>query len=86
MKNLFSICLLFVSVSLFAQQPATSVSEVDKALQQKEQLTKNSLVKKLPFRNIGPSVMSGRVVDIAVNPVNPTEFYVGYASGGVWLQ
>jgi hypothetical protein len=23
--------------------------------------------------------MSGRVVDVAVNPVNPTEFYVGYA-------
>jgi hypothetical protein len=22
--------------------------------------------------------MSGRVVDVAVNPVNPTEFYVGY--------
>lgn len=28
--------------------------------------------------------MSGRVVDLAVNPDNPTEFYVGYASGGVW--
>ena len=28
--------------------------------------------------------MSGRVVDLAVNPSNPTEFYVGYASGGVW--
>ena len=28
--------------------------------------------------------MSGRVVDLAVNPENPSEFYVGYASGGVW--
>jgi hypothetical protein len=28
--------------------------------------------------------MSGRVVDVAVNPENPTEFYVGYASGGLW--
>jgi hypothetical protein len=27
--------------------------------------------------------MSGRVVDVAVNPENPTEFYVGYA-GGLW--
>ncbi|WP_196885614.1 VPS10 domain-containing protein [Aureivirga sp. CE67] len=34
--------------------------------------------------NIGPSVMSGRIVDIAVNPKNPTEFYVAYASGGLW--
>lgn len=28
--------------------------------------------------------MSGRVVDIAINPNNTTEFYVGYASGGLW--
>ena len=34
--------------------------------------------------NIGPTIMSGRVVDLAVNPKNPTEFYVAYASGGLW--
>jgi len=28
--------------------------------------------------------MSGRVVDFAVNPDNPNEFYVAYASGGLW--
>ena len=44
----------------------------------------NSLVKNVPFTNIGPSVMSGRVVDFAVNPENPVEFYVAYASGGLW--
>ena len=43
-----------------------------------------SLVKNLPFRNIGPTIMSGRVVDLAVNPNDPKEFYAGYASGGVW--
>ncbi|RAJ18066.1 WD40/YVTN/BNR-like repeat-containing protein [Olleya aquimaris] len=43
-----------------------------------------SIVKNIPFENIGPTVMSGRVTDLAVNPENPTEFYVGYASGGVW--
>ncbi len=36
------------------------------------------------FQNIGPSIMSGRVVDIDINPNDATEFYVGYASGGVW--
>ncbi|MDI9357671.1 MAG: hypothetical protein QM528_01855 [Phycisphaerales bacterium] len=36
------------------------------------------------FTNIGPSVMSGRVVDIAVNPKKTIEFYVAYATGGVW--
>jgi photosystem II stability/assembly factor-like uncharacterized protein len=84
MKKLFSICLLFITGALMAQPSATTSSDVRQALQAKEQLTKSSLVKNLPFRNIGPSVMSGRVVDIAVNPDNPIEFYVGYASGGVW--
>ncbi|PID69473.1 MAG: glycosyl hydrolase [Flavobacteriales bacterium] len=43
-----------------------------------------SIVKNVPFTNIGPAVMSGRVVDIDVNPNQPTEFYVAYASGGLW--
>ena len=38
----------------------------------------------LSFKNIGPTIMSGRIVDIAVNPNNPTEFYAAYASGGLW--
>ena len=40
----------------------------------------HSLVKNLPFENIGPSIMSGRVTDLAVNPEMTTEFYVAYAS------
>lgn len=43
-----------------------------------------SIVKNTPFTNIGPTVMSGRVVDFDVNPDQPTEFYVAYASGGLW--
>src|SRR5579871_1607767 len=38
----------------------------------------------LHFRSIGPGVESGRVMSIAVNPKNKSEFYVGVASGGVW--
>src|SRR6202035_877124 len=38
----------------------------------------------LKFRLIGPAVASGRVMSIAVNPKNHTEYYVGVASGGVW--
>lgn len=43
-----------------------------------------SISSKINFQNIGPTIMSGRVVDLAVNPSTPTEFYVAYASGGVW--
>lgn len=38
----------------------------------------------VPIENIGPTVQSGRVSDIAVNPDDPTHFYVAYASGGLW--
>ena len=76
--------LILSSFYIFSQQPATSSSLVEKGLAQKQEAQQNSLVKNIPFRNIGPTVMSGRVVDIDVNPNDATEFYVGYASGGVW--
>ncbi|QNJ97324.1 WD40/YVTN/BNR-like repeat-containing protein [Constantimarinum furrinae] len=84
MKRYFLLLLSFTAISVFAQQPATSATDIEKAIQQKAQLTQMSLVKNLPVKNIGPTVMSGRVVGFAVNPENPVEFYVGYASGGVW--
>jgi len=68
----------------FSQQPATSAETVKYALDQKRAMTESSLVKNVPFKNIGPTIMSGRVVDLDVNPEMPSEFYVGYASGGVW--
>lgn len=80
----FIFTLLFYSFFSFAQQPTTPSETIEKALQQKEEMTKNSLVKNISFENIGPTVMSGRVTDLAVNPENPTEFYVAYASGGLW--
>ncbi|MBT8317240.1 MAG: glycosyl hydrolase [Lutibacter sp.] len=44
----------------------------------------SSIVQNVPFTNIGPSIMSGRIVAIDVNPNNPIEFYAAYASGGLW--
>jgi photosystem II stability/assembly factor-like uncharacterized protein len=38
----------------------------------------------LKFRSVGPALMSGRIADIAVNPNNYSEYYLGVASGGVW--
>ena len=84
MKTLFQFALFFISISIFSQQPATKADVVKQSLDDKEKLTTSSLVKNVPFTNIGPTIMSGRVADIAVNPNDPTEFYVGYASGGLW--
>jgi photosystem II stability/assembly factor-like uncharacterized protein len=44
----------------------------------------NTVIKNVPFTNIGPTIMSGRIVDVDVNPNNPIEFYAAYASGGLW--
>ncbi|MFD1062751.1 WD40/YVTN/BNR-like repeat-containing protein [Winogradskyella litorisediminis] len=82
--KVFSFFLFISSVLGFAQQPATSAETIKAALEQKRQMTENSLVKNVPFKNIGPTIMSGRVVAVDVNPDMPSEFYVGYASGGVW--
>ena len=42
------------------------------------------LFKNLKARSIGPAVMGGRISDIALDPRNPSVFYVGAAHGGVF--
>lgn len=64
--------------------PATTAAERLAAYQQRRALQQQSRLNALPIRNIGPTVMSGRVVDVDVNPAKPHEFYVAYASGGLW--
>ena len=80
-----TILLVLISVnSLHAQiKPGTAAERIN-GLQKRKLLEDNSLLKDIKFRNIGPSIMSGRVVDIDVNPADPTEFYVAYATGGLW--
>lgn len=82
-KSLIPV-LFMTSFFGLSQIKPTSSDVVEKALKQKQSLEQSSIVKNIAFTNIGPTVMSGRVVDLDVNPENPTEFYVGYASGGLW--
>jgi photosystem II stability/assembly factor-like uncharacterized protein len=42
------------------------------------------LLKRFVWRSIGPAVMGGRLDDIAVLESDPSTFYLGYATGGVW--
>jgi photosystem II stability/assembly factor-like uncharacterized protein len=44
----------------------------------------DTFLKNLQFRSIGPANMGGRIDDIAVVENNPSTFYVGAATGGVW--
>lgn len=85
---------LLICTSLPAQKPslppkapepkATPAAERMAGLELRKKTEEQSLVKNIPFRNVGPTIMSGRVVDLEANPADPTEFYVAYASGGLW--
>jgi photosystem II stability/assembly factor-like uncharacterized protein len=84
MKNFYALFFaIFSHFVAFCQNPTSSI-EIIESLKYQNELIENSIVKNLEFKNIGPSVMSGRVSDIEVNPNNPNEFYVAYASGGLW--
>jgi len=89
MKQLILLLLAFAPICLLAQAsepqpPATAATERIASFQQRQQLEKNSIVTGVPFRNVGPTVFSGRVADLEVSPDDPTHFYVAYASGGLW--
>ncbi len=78
------LLLALGSAQIWAQSLSTSAQSIQQSLIQKEEMQQRSLVKNIRFKNIGPTIMSGRVVDLDVNPDDPEEFYVAYASGGLW--
>ncbi|MGZ3896590.1 MAG: WD40/YVTN/BNR-like repeat-containing protein [Flavisolibacter sp.] len=82
---LLSFSFLFcLAAPSFGQGKPTPAAVRLKGLEQRQVLEKSSALNHINFRNIGPSVMSGRVDDIEANPNDPTEFYVAYATGGLW--
>lgn len=93
MKRLFLLLTAAVStqISLAQDQPikvltptVTSGEVRLQALEKRKSMEEKSFVNNIEFRCVGPTVMSGRVVDVDVDPKDPTHFYVAYASGGLW--
>ena len=66
-----------------AAGPSTTAAR-DAAWQRHQALDELSAFKGLEWRNIGPVIQGGRVVDIEAVPGKPYSFLVAYASGGVW--
>lgn len=84
MKSKYSLFLVLLATMRLAAQSPTDVASRHQGVSTRAQLTESSLAAGLHFSNIGPTVMSGRVSELAVNPMQPQEFYVAYASGGLW--
>ena len=88
MKGVILIfAMLIFSLQIFSQiqPPFTKADERLKSETQRQALQDNSLVSNIEFRNVGPTIMSGRIVDVAVKESDPSHFYAAYASGGLWF-
>ena len=71
--------LVIIVLTLFFLICSTGVG-----LAQNENKLDDTFLKNLQFRAIGPAIMGGRIDDIAVVENNPSTYYVGTATGGVW--
>ena len=67
-----------------AQSSPTPAAERLSGFEQRKSLETKSILADLNPESIGPSIFSCRVTDVEVNPADPTELYVAYASGGLW--
>lgn len=78
-KGCLSVCFVFVVSVVSAQKLRDSISRP-----KGPDSLKNLSLPALSFRSIGPAVTGGRVVDLAVNPKNPREYYVASGHGSLW--
>jgi photosystem II stability/assembly factor-like uncharacterized protein len=86
MKRIFTVLTAYCFFQAAYAQEIIPSNEHDRlqGIMKHFDLEKKSLLKNVSFRNVGPTIMSGRAVDVCVNENDPTEFYVAYASGGLW--
>lgn len=76
LRTLVALCL--ISPALFAQEPS------DDSVEQEATSSASLLAGALEFRSVGPAFMSGRIGDVAIDPVEPNTWYIAVASGGLW--
>jgi photosystem II stability/assembly factor-like uncharacterized protein len=77
-KRLAALILVLLLIAPFAQAQRGRKSQTE------TDTIKPAVFSGLKWRSIGPAFTSGRISDIAINPGNISEYYVGAASGHVW--
>lgn len=78
-RLLFWLALSCLPFALSAQKKKAKTTE--KTPKPKSDLPNLGALK---FRCVGPAFTSGRIIDMAVHPKRPHEYYVAVASGNVW--
>lgn len=73
----------FLLLTVLIASPAFAAKKKKKEEKPKTAVEKTSF-SGLKWRNIGPAFTSGRISDFAVNPNNPSEYYVAVSSGNIW--
>jgi hypothetical protein len=80
MRTLQVVLVALAGLSSLCAQEAQTAQEAKDSL---PEITSSTL-SALEFRSIGPALASGRIADIAVDPVDNSRWFVAVASGGVW--
>ncbi len=88
MKKTTTYLILAAGIISFSSLQAqdikpTSEKAFKESMEKHQQMFSSTPLKSFKARNIGPTNMSGRIVDIEVAQ-NPNTFYIAAASGGVW--
>ncbi len=73
-----------IILSLILASPAAMAKKKKSKKKPDTEQTANSNKIHLKWRSIGPAFTSGRIADFAVNPNNPSEYYVAAAAGHIW--
>ncbi len=82
---LFSLASLVVGGSFGATGIANAQDqETEGQAAEDDSALTSSTISGLRLREIGPAFMSGRIVEIAVDPEDRSTWYIAAASGGVW--
>src|ERR1035437_6660861 len=85
LSNLITLLFITASTTLaVAQKNKKPVNDTAKTKADKNPLHNAATFNAFKFRSIGPSMISGRIIDIAVNPKNKSQYYIAAACGGVW--
>ncbi len=72
-KSTILVVVLLFSFSVFAENKSS-----------KKDSLKNVSLSGLSFRSIGPALTGGRIIDIAVNKNDFSNYYVASGNGGLW--